>query len=135
MTRADIIERAQVDGVTISLDDSGKLKVRGDESAVARWLPEIRQAKPELVRLLTAHQADVAEAQAERAATLEVDGRLPRDRAEAVAALAAGFYEHFWACPACRHGTQVGAGLRRFCPAGKALWARYSQAAGREVRP
>jgi hypothetical protein len=53
MTAAAMLERAKVDGVTLALDDSGKLKVRGDEAAVARWLPQVRANKPALVLLLS----------------------------------------------------------------------------------
>lgn len=52
MTAAAIIDRARVDGVTLALDPAGKLKVRGNDAAVARWLPEVRQHKPALLAIL-----------------------------------------------------------------------------------
>jgi hypothetical protein len=75
----------------------------------------------------------LAEARAERAALLEIDGGMSRGRAEAVADLAGAFYRHHWSCTTCRAGTQVGAGLYRPCAEGKALWDRYAEAAGRRT--
>ena len=58
MTAAAIIEHARADGVTLALDAAGKLKVRGIDAAVARWLPDVRQHKPALVLLLSGPGAD-----------------------------------------------------------------------------
>jgi len=53
MTAAAIIDRAHADGATLFVDNAGKLKVRGNEAAVARWLPHVREYKTELVSLLS----------------------------------------------------------------------------------
>ena len=53
MTAAAIIECARADGVTLALDPAGKLKVRGNDAAVARWLPDVREHKTALVNLLS----------------------------------------------------------------------------------
>ena len=57
MTAAALIDRAKVDGVTIALDPAGKIKVRGDDAAVSRWLPEVRAHKRALVSLLSEPEA------------------------------------------------------------------------------
>jgi hypothetical protein len=57
-TSAALIEHARADGVSLGLDTAGKLKVRGDREAVARWLPQVRDHKPELVELLSAHDVE-----------------------------------------------------------------------------
>lgn len=135
MTAAALLHQCHNAGLALRLDH-GDIVISGPADARSRLLPEIRQAKPALVAILAAdHQADIEEATAERAAIMEHDGGLPRDRAQAVAELAGQFYAHHWSCPTCRAGTQAGAKLHRPCPDGVALWADYCQAAGREARP
>ncbi|WP_295389892.1 hypothetical protein [uncultured Thiodictyon sp.] len=53
MTAAATLARARADGVTLALDPAGKLKVRGTDAAVARWLPEVRAHKPALLAILS----------------------------------------------------------------------------------
>lgn len=59
MTPTEIIREALADGVTVALSPAGTIKATGDGAAVDRWLPAIREHKPELLRLLatgTAHR-------------------------------------------------------------------------------
>lgn len=57
MNPAAIIEQAKGDGVTLSLSPAGSVKMTGDEKAVARWLPAIRENKALLVVLLSGGNA------------------------------------------------------------------------------
>jgi len=77
MTAATIIRDAEGSGVRLTLTAAGTIKILGEEAAVARWLPIIREHKPELVSMLEAFE--------ERAAILEFDGGLAREQAEAEA--------------------------------------------------
>ena len=52
MTPATIIKQAQADGVKLALSPSGSIKAVGNEQAVARWLPAIREHKPAIVTAL-----------------------------------------------------------------------------------
>jgi len=49
MSPADIIERASEEGVLIALSPSGCISAKGDQSAVDRWLPAIKQSKAEII--------------------------------------------------------------------------------------
>ena len=49
MTPVEIIEQATVDGVTLALTPAGTLTATGDQSAVDRWLPTIRDNKPSIL--------------------------------------------------------------------------------------
>ena len=54
MTPATIIQQAQEEGVMLALSPSGGIKAVGNEQAVTRWLPVIRQHKAELLDELRA---------------------------------------------------------------------------------
>lgn len=54
MTAVDILEHANAEGVVLALSSAGAIKVAGDQSAVDKWLPTIRDHKPELVQVLRA---------------------------------------------------------------------------------
>lgn len=77
----------------------------------------------------------LAEAVNDRAAILIHLGGMPEAQARAVADLAGAYYAHHWGCSACRDRTLAGAKRHLPCPAGAALWARYTGAAGRGRRP
>ncbi len=49
MKPATIIKQAMADGVSLALTTAGNIKVRGDQAAVNRWLPSIREHKPGIV--------------------------------------------------------------------------------------
>ena len=53
MTPALIIEQITADGVRLALSAGGKIKASGDQGAVNRWLPIIRENKPGIVAALT----------------------------------------------------------------------------------
>lgn len=46
MSPAEIIEQATVEGVTLALTPAGTITATGDQSAVDRWHPAIRDNKP-----------------------------------------------------------------------------------------
>ena len=46
MNTAEIIERASAEGVILALSPTGTIKASGEQSAVDRWLPMIRNNKP-----------------------------------------------------------------------------------------
>jgi hypothetical protein len=58
MSPAEIIERATEESVLLALSPSGSISAKGDQSAIDRWLPAIKQSKA----------AIIAELQLERAA-------------------------------------------------------------------
>jgi hypothetical protein len=65
-------------GVQLAIGDTGKLKVSGDQSAVDRWLPEIRTHKPELIALLQGtHQGTPPPLTSEQHA--DIQGVMPFD--------------------------------------------------------
>jgi len=49
MNTAEIIEQATVEGVTLSLSPAGALTATGDQTAVDKWLPTIRDNKPDIL--------------------------------------------------------------------------------------
>lgn len=49
MTPVEILERATVEGVSVSLSSTDTIRVTGDEAAVDRWLPAIRDHKPSIL--------------------------------------------------------------------------------------
>lgn len=53
MTLAQIIEEAMADGVNIAVSTSGTIKATGDQAAVSRWLPIIRERKSDIIAMLT----------------------------------------------------------------------------------
>jgi post-segregation antitoxin (ccd killing protein) len=90
MTPATLLSAARADGVDLTLTAAGAIKAAGRQAAVARWLPEIRQHKPELLRLLAANDTEAAPARRWWVAlpdgrTLEVDILPPATRAEVLA--------------------------------------------------
>lgn len=46
MNAAEMIEQAAVEGVVLALSKTGTIKATGDQSAVDKWLPMIRDYKP-----------------------------------------------------------------------------------------
>jgi hypothetical protein len=52
MTPAKIIKEAAADGVNLGLSSSGTIKATGDQAAVTRWLPKIREQKAAIVEML-----------------------------------------------------------------------------------
>ena len=113
MSPTEIIERATGGGVLLALLPSGNISMKGEQAAIDRWLPEIRQHKSGIVALLrlsggaqasfdrrvTSGSRDRAGAEAvqpiygdreefgERAALVEYGARVPREWAEGFARL------------------------------------------------
>jgi hypothetical protein len=52
MNALELIDEAHRAGVSLTLADGDTVKLRGDEDAVRRFIPEIREHKPEIVALL-----------------------------------------------------------------------------------
>jgi hypothetical protein len=52
MKPTELIERAFSDGVQVSLNGADKIKLTGNKTAIKEWLPEIKEHKEELIRLL-----------------------------------------------------------------------------------
>ncbi|MBI4190753.1 MAG: hypothetical protein HY525_09470 [Betaproteobacteria bacterium] len=59
MTPAAIIKQATADGVQLELSPIGTIKATGKQAAVTRWLPLIRQHKPELLEALSGEPPNV----------------------------------------------------------------------------
>lgn len=53
MNPLSIIQRANSDGVNLRLSTNGSIKATGDGTAVARWLPAIREHKAAIIEELT----------------------------------------------------------------------------------
>lgn len=85
MGAADILKALAADGVALRLADSGSVKVAGAPSAIDRWLPTIREHKPEILALLRCAAPFDRESWEERAAIAEFDGALSCEEAEALA--------------------------------------------------
>ncbi len=49
MTPVEIIEQATVDGVILALSPAGTITATGDQTAVDKWLPTIRDNKPSIL--------------------------------------------------------------------------------------
>jgi len=58
MTAAELLPAMRAEGLTLFVTEQGSLRYRGDQTTVARWLPEIRAHKGELVALLTSAAND-----------------------------------------------------------------------------
>lgn len=56
MSPADIIERASEEGVLLVLSPTGSISAKGDQSAVDRWLPAIKQNKAAVIAELELEQ-------------------------------------------------------------------------------
>jgi len=52
MTPAAIIKQASADGVNLALSPAGTIKATGEGAAVNRWIPILREHKPEIVAAL-----------------------------------------------------------------------------------
>jgi hypothetical protein len=52
MTTAAIIREAAADGVSLALSSAGTIKATGDQVAVNRWLPVLREHKPAILAAL-----------------------------------------------------------------------------------
>ena len=49
MSPAEIIERATEEGVLLALSSTGSISAKGDQSAIDRWLPTIKQSKSAII--------------------------------------------------------------------------------------
>jgi hypothetical protein len=90
MSPTEVITRAAGDGVLIALSSSGGISAKGVQSAIDRWLPEIRHNKAAIITLLQPGEdgwspQDWRAFFDERAGIAEFDGRLPSAEAEASA--------------------------------------------------
>lgn len=104
MNAATLLANVRAAGVRLDITERGTLHYRGDQSAVDRWLPRIRQCKAELMALLSAdtvpppltpdQRAGIHEAIAERAAIHEHDGGLSRSEADSRARRAMRVYRY-----------------------------------------
>ncbi len=85
MNPATILERAKADGVTVTLSPAGTLKAAGEDTAVTRWLPVIREHKPGIVKTLQKANDPAVEARAivQRIALASPGDWTPDDIAEA----------------------------------------------------
>lgn len=52
MTPAAIIQQAAVEGVKLAVSPTGTIKATGQQEAVTRWLPVIKEYKPRIVAAL-----------------------------------------------------------------------------------
>ena len=97
MTPATIIARAEAEGISLAISDSGNIKAIGSGDIVQRWVPVLRQHKASILRVLrkteTPHKPSSFDLDhfEERAAIMEYDGGLTRAVAERLAAEAQGF--------------------------------------------
>lgn len=57
MNPATIIHSAAGDGVRLALSPSGTIKASGDQGAVSRWLPRVREHKSAIIKALLANAA------------------------------------------------------------------------------
>ena len=49
MSPAEIIERATEEGVLLALSSTGSISAKGEQSAIDRWLPAIKQSKTAII--------------------------------------------------------------------------------------
>jgi hypothetical protein len=59
MTPAAIIQEAAVDGVMLAKTPAGTLKATGNQAAVARWLPVLRENKSGILAALEETEGDL----------------------------------------------------------------------------
>lgn len=52
MTTEGILKLATVEGVSVALSSTGTVNVTGDQAAVDKWLPAIREHKPNILNEL-----------------------------------------------------------------------------------
>lgn len=62
MTLTEIIRQSLLDGVTISKNGTGELKIEGHQAMAAKWLPEIRKNKDALLAALSPWQDTIKNA-------------------------------------------------------------------------
>jgi hypothetical protein len=79
MTPAAIIQKVNEDGVTLTATPSGSIKASGDSVAVSRWLPIIRQNKPNILAALQDAEKALAPPNATEDAKKEALARLQLD--------------------------------------------------------
>jgi len=53
MTAAGIIQAAKAEGLIVTLSPGGSIKAIGEQSAVNRWRPTLKEHKAEIINLLT----------------------------------------------------------------------------------
>ncbi len=53
MTPADLINRAALDGLCMSLTGCGRLRLSGDQTQIDRYLPMVAQYQQQIIRALT----------------------------------------------------------------------------------
>jgi hypothetical protein len=58
MTPAELIERAELDGVALFLSAAGTVKAQGDSSSLARWAPVLREHKLAITAALIRAKAE-----------------------------------------------------------------------------
>lgn len=66
MTPANIIQKAQSDGVRLSISPTGTIKATGDGAAVNRWLGAIRENKAGIIEALKVGAGDTVPMTAEQ---------------------------------------------------------------------
>ena len=84
MSPAEIIERVTEEGLLLALSASGSISAKGDQSAIDRWLPTIKQSKCAII-------AELPGAEDAKAARAIAVRHLAEVRARGNAALAAAF--------------------------------------------
>lgn len=104
MNAAVLLANLRAAGLRLDITERGTLHYQGDQSAVDRWLPRIRQCKADLMALLSAdtvpppltpdQHTGIHEAIAERAAIQEHDGGFSRAEAEFQARRAMRVYRY-----------------------------------------
>jgi hypothetical protein len=52
MNASTLLKQMVSDGVQLTLSESGSIRTTGDSATVHRWLPTIREHKPEIVEAL-----------------------------------------------------------------------------------
>jgi hypothetical protein len=53
MTLTEIIQGVAADGVTLALSPTGTIRAKGNPDVLNRWLPTLRDHKPEVIALLS----------------------------------------------------------------------------------
>lgn len=76
MTPATLLRQLEADGVRLTLTPAGTLKAAGEQSAISRWLPVLRERKTEILTALADLAPDIQDFIddiEERAAIMEHD--------------------------------------------------------------
>lgn len=77
MTTTEFLQQLRDAGVTVYLADNGRLRLKGPKAALTNYLRStLTEYLPDIVYLFN-----------ERAAIMEYDGNMPRDKAETLAAM------------------------------------------------